>query len=331
MRRVFFIAVPIATLAAAALAFTGGSSGDTRLTLVAYSTPRGAYAEIIPAFRETGAGGGASFEQSYGSSGEQTRAVLGGLKADVVALSLEPDVAKLVEAGLVDGDWKEGPSAGMVTNSLVVFVVRPGNPKGIRTWDDLIRPGVDVVTPNPFTSGGARWNVMAAYGAWVRSGAGPGRARAKLERLFRNVVAQDKSARESLQTFSSGRGDVLLAYENEALFAQSEGEELEFVIPPATILIENPVAVVAGSEHASRARAFVDFLLTPAAQRIFAENGYRPVDDTVAREFRSRFPEDTEIFTIGELGGWPRVQDRFFDTERGVMAHIQRAVGGSLE
>jgi ABC-type sulfate transport system substrate-binding protein len=165
----------------------------------------------------------------------------------------------------------------------------------------------------------------------LRTGASPARATAKLERLFRNVVAQDKSARESLQTFSSGRGDVLLAYENEALFAQSEGEELEFVIPPATILIENPVAVVAASDHAEQANAFVDFLLTPAAQRIFAENGYRPVDDTVAREFRSRFPEDAEIFTIGELGGWPRVQDRFFDTEAGVMADIQRAVGGSLE
>ena len=330
MRRVVFIAVPIAALAAAALAFTGGGGG-TRLTLVAYSTPRAAYAEIIPAFQQADAGAGASFEQSYGSSGEQTRAVLGGLKADVVALSLAPDVTKLVDAGLVDPSWKEGPTAGMVTKSLVVFVVRPGNPKRIRTWDDLLRPGVDVVTPNPFTSGGARWNVMAAYGAWLRSGDGRARARTKLERLFRNVVAQDKSARESLQTFSSGRGDVLLAYENEALFAQSEGEELEFVIPPATILIENPVAVVAGTEQARQARAFVDFLLTPAAQRIFAENGYRPVDDTVAREVRSRFPVSAEIFTIGELGGWPRVQDRFFDTEQGVMAEIQRAVGGSLD
>jgi sulfate transport system substrate-binding protein len=235
-----------------------------------------------------------------------------------------------VTAGLVDRSWKRQSYRGMVTNSLVVFVVRDGNPKRIRGWNDLIRPGVQVVTPNPFTSGGARWNVMAAYGAQRKLGKTDKQAQAYLLKLFRNVVSQDKSARDSLQTFNAGRGDVLLAYENEALFAQSRGQKLPFVIPRSTILIENPIAVVKTSDHKQEANAFLRFLRTPIAQRTFAEHGYRPVNKAVAREFTKRFPPRPGQFTIDQLGlgGWSKVQKRFFDPRNGIMARIERQVGG---
>jgi sulfate/thiosulfate transport system substrate-binding protein len=315
----------------AAAAFAGPErTASTRLSLVAYSTPREAYAKLIPAFQKTSSGDDVSFSQSYGSSGEQTRAVKAGLKADIVALSLAPDVDELVAAGVVDAKWKRQSYRGMVTNSVVVFVVRDGNPKKIFGWNDLLEPGVEVVTPNPFTSGGARWNVMAAYGAWRKQGKTDKQAQANLLKLFRNVVAQDSSARASLQTFASGKGDVLLAYENEALFAQQQGQKLQFRIPRSTILIENPIAVTKTSEHRTEANAFLRYLRTAESQRVFAENGYRPVNKAVAREFSKRFPARPGLFTIDQpaLGGWANVQKRFFDPNTGIMARIERQVGG---
>src|SRR5829696_184123 len=255
---------------------SGGSasgSGSTKLALAAYSTPREAYAELIPAFAKTPAGSGVSFDQSYGSSGEQSRAVEQGLPADVVAFSLAPDVTRLVDAGMVDESWPDGPHKGMVTNSVVVFAVRKGNPKEIRTWDDLVRDDVEVINANPFTSGGARWNVMAAYGAQLEQGKSKEEAVAYLRKLFAQIPVQDKSARESLQTFSGGKGDVLIAYENEAITAQQKGEDLDYVVPDETILIENPVAITEDSSQ--QAQAFVDFLQGPEAQKIFGEKGYR--------------------------------------------------------
>ena len=243
----------VAVIAPSAPARTGGTS----LNLVAYSTPREAYGQLIPMFQKTAAGKDVSFTQSYGASGEQARAVKAGLKADVVALSLAPDVDELVNAGLVFKGWRKKSYKGMVTNSLVVFVLRDGNPKKIKTWNDLLKPGVEVVTPNPFTSGGARWNVMAAYGAWRRERKTDNQAQAKLLKLFKNVVVQDKSARDSLNTFMSGKGDVLLAYENEALFSKLKGLPVQFVIPRSTILIENPVAVTKTTESPKAANAFV--------------------------------------------------------------------------
>jgi sulfate/thiosulfate-binding protein len=320
-----------AVVAAVAAPSATARSSDVRLSLVAYSTPRDAYAKLISTFRDTPPGKDVDFSQSYGASGEQTRAVKAGLKADIVALSLAPDMDELVRAGIVDARWNRQSYRGMVTNSVVVFVVRDGNPKKIFGWDDLLEPGVQVVTPNPFTSGGARWNVMAAYGAWRKQGKTDKQAQANLLKLFRNVVAQDKSARESLQTFASGKGDVLLAYENEALFARSKGQNLQFRIPRATILIENPVAVTKSSDHKTEANAFLRFLRTPAAQRVFAENGYRPVNKAVAAAFESKFPARPGLFTIDQLGlgGWAKVQKRFFDPDRGVLARIERQVGGA--
>jgi sulfate/thiosulfate transport system substrate-binding protein len=322
-----------AVVASAALATTSSSSraSDTELSLVAYSPPREAYAKLIPMFQRTPAGEDVDFKQSYGSSGEQTRAVKAGLEADIVALSLAPDVDELVAAGKVDANWKKQSFKGMVTDSVVVFVVRDGNPKKIKEWNDLLRPDVDVVTPNPFTSGGARWNIMAAYGAWRKSGKTDKQAQANLLKLFRNVVVQDTSARASLNTFNSGKGDVLLAYENEALFARTQGLDLQFVIPKATILIENPIAVMKSSPDRAAANAFLRFLRTPAAQQVFADNGYRPVVKSVEARNRKKFPTRPGLFTIDQLGlgGWTKVQKRFFDPKAGIMARIQRQVGGS--
>jgi sulfate transport system substrate-binding protein len=205
-----------------------------------------------------------------------------------------------------------------VTRSVVVFVVRDGNPKKLKTWSDLLKPGMQVITPNPFTSGGARWNVMAAYGGALRASKTPKQAVDFLGKLWKHVVAQPTSAREGLQMFLSGRGDVFLAYENEALFAQKKGQSLQFVIPKATILIENPIAVTSTSKHKKQANAFLVFLRTKPAQRIFAENGYRPLA-------RAAGPS---VFTIKDVGGWAKVEKKFFDPRTGVMAKIVGSNGG---
>jgi sulfate/thiosulfate transport system substrate-binding protein len=304
-----------------------GGGGSTRLTLAAYSTPREVYEELIPAFRKTADGGGVTFDQSYGSSGEQSRAVEAGLPADVVAFSLEPDVTRLVEAGLVAEDWAGDEHRGMVSRSVVVLAVRKGNPENIRGWDDLVRDGVEVITPNPFTSGGARWNVMAGYGAQLEEGRSKEQGVEFLRTLFHNVSVQDKSARESLQTFAGGKGDVLIAYENEAITAQQKGEELDYVIPDQTILIENPIAVTTKAPDA--AQAFVDFLRTRPSQQVFAEKGYRSIIDDLVDE--QRYPAPKTLFTIGDLGGWDEVQKTFFDRDDGIMAGIQRELGAPLE
>ena len=193
-------------------------------------------------------------------------------------------MTRLVESGVVAKDWNAGEHKGMVTDSVVVFMVREGNPKGIKTWDDLTKDGVEVLTPNPFTSGGARWNVMAGYGAQLEQGKTPEQARDYLKALFANVAVQDKSARESLTTFASGKGDVLLGYENEAIFAQRQGQPLEYVVPDQTILIENPVAITEDANGA--AKGFLDFLVTDEAQKVFGDEGYRPVVEVRARHVR---------------------------------------------
>ncbi|MGH3081520.1 MAG: sulfate ABC transporter substrate-binding protein [Gaiellaceae bacterium] len=309
----------LAVLLAGCGGVSEASADGKKLTLVAYSTPREVYAELTKSFAKTNAGKGVAFDESYGSSGEQSRAVESGLPADVVAFSLAPDVDRLVEAGIVADTWAEDQHNGMVTSSVVVFAVRKGNPKGIKTWDDLVRDGVEVITPNPFTSGGARWNVMAAYGAKKDVDF--------LRELFRHVSVQDKSARESLQTFTGGKGDVLLAYENEAILAQEKGEELDYVVPDQTILIENPVAVTKGTPSA--AGKFLAYIRSEEAQRVFGKAGYRPVNEALAGEFQ--FPKPKGLFTIADVGGWDDVQKRFFDREDGIMADIQREVGAALE
>jgi sulfate transport system substrate-binding protein len=324
---VALLAVLVAAAGCGGTSDAGSDGKSGSLSLVAYSTPQEAYEEIIPAFGKTSAGDGVKFTQSYGASGEQERAVEAGLPADVVALSLEPDVSKLVDKGLVAKGWNKDSYDGFVTDSIVVFAVRKGNPKNIKTWDDVVKPGVDVISPNPFTSGGAKWNISAAYGAQLEQGKSPEQALDYLGKLFKNVSVLDKSAREALQTFASGKGDVLLAYENEAITAQQKGEDLDFVRPDETILIENPAAVIEKSKSPEKAKAFIDYLRGDEAQRIFASKGYRPVVKKLVD--KKRFPDPPGLFEIGRLGGWSKVNDDLFDPEKGKIAEIFRNQGKS--
>jgi sulfate/thiosulfate-binding protein len=328
--RIAVLLLALAALASAvAVAGCGGSSSasgsSTKISLVAYSTPQEAYEKLIPAFQNTAAGKGISFSQSYGASGDQARAVASGLPADLVALSLAPDVNKLVDAGLVDSNWANDKWHGFVTNSVVVFGVRKGNPKNIHTWADLTKPGVQVIEPNPFTSGGARWNVMAAYGAQIKQGKTPAQADAYLQALFKNVVVQDKSARDALQTFTSGKGDVIISYENEAITAQQKGKALDYVVPDQTILIQNPAAVTKDAGPA--AQKFLDFLHTDAAQKIYASKGYRSVIPSLVD--KSKYPTPKQLFTIDDLGGWTTVTKKFFDPDNGVVGKIEQGLGVS--
>ena len=306
----------------------------TVLSLAAYTTPREAYGKaILPAFAEhwkARTGKTVSFEQSYVGSGAQARAIVGGFEADVAALSLEPDVQLLVDKGLVKAEWKTAANGGMVTTSLVVIGVRPGNPRAIRDWTDLARPGLKVLTPSPKTSGGAMWNITALYGAALRANHDSAAAHALLSKVLANVAIMDKGARESMLTFEQGIGDAIITYENEVLTAREAGEQMDYVIPSSTILIENPAAVV--DAYADRrgtreiADEFVRFLVAPEAQRLFAKYGYRPVNSRVAEETASKFPATGDVFTIADLGGWPEVVRSLFAPE----AAFDRAQGAKV-
>jgi sulfate/thiosulfate transport system substrate-binding protein len=308
---------------------SGGGSATT-LSLVGYSTIEEAYDELTPAFAETKAGKGVTFTSSYGASGDQSRAVEAGQPADVVAFSLEPDMTRLVDDKLVDSDWNENEYKGMITDSVVALVVRKGNPKGINDWDDLTKPGVEVITPNPFSSGGAKWNIMAAYGAQLKQGKSPAEAKAYLKDLFSNVPVEPGSARDALTTFTGGKGDVLISYENEAILAQREDDSIQYSIPDQTILIENPIAVTSNTKYPKQANAFLDYLYSSEGQHTFGEVGYRPVDKKVLKDFD--FPTPPELFTIKSLGGWEKVDAEFFDDpETSVMAKINRELGQPTE
>lgn len=308
----------------------GGGDGASELSLVAYSTPEVVYDEIIPDFQQTAEGRGVGFKTSYGASGDQSRAVEAGLRADVVTFSTEPDMTRLVDAGLVASDWNATPSRGLVTTSVVSFVVRKGNPKNIETWDDLLRPGVKVLTPNPFSSGAAKWNLLAAYGQ--ASGAGEDE-QAGLdyvrELITEHVPVQDKSGREALQNFVSGDADVLLSYEYEATTAQKKGEEVDYVLPDDTIKIDIDIATTSDAPPA--AQQFLDYVLSKPAQEHFVDWGYRPVNEEVlaAAKAEGKFPDPPGLFTIGDLGGWSAVNEKFFDVENGSIAKIEEDAGVS--
>jgi sulfate transport system substrate-binding protein len=330
----------LALLASAAAAFVAACSAaapqaspttpsSAHLTLVGYSTPQEAYAQLIPAFQQTQAGTGVSIDTSFGASGTQTQAVINGLDADVVALSLESDVNKLVNAGIVAPEWNQDANHGMVTDSVVVLVVRKGNPRNIRDWPDLLQPGVDVVTPDAFQSGGAKWNLLAAYGAQVKQGASPDAARAYLKGLLGHVNVQPASAREAMTTFAGGKGDVLIAYENEAITAQHASQPVDYVVPNSTILIENPIAITRTSHNAAAAQAFVEYLRSADGQRLWGRLGYRPILQDIASEFASSFRVPAGQFTIADLGGWPNVDKQFFDRDNGMVSQILQELGRS--
>jgi sulfate transport system substrate-binding protein len=313
---------------ASAASSSAGGAPVTQLALVGYSTPKKAYDALTAAFGQTSAGKGVGFSESFGASGSQSRAVDSGQPADVVAFSTTPDMTRLVTDKLVAADWNANPEQGFSSDSVVVFVVRKGNPKHITGWDDLIKPGVDVITPNPSTSGSARWNILAGYGAELKEGKSPAQALAYVKTLLtKNVSVQDSAASAALQTFTSGKGDVLLDYESDALAAEKAGDAIQIVYPKQTLLIQTPIAVTAKSGHSTQAKAFLNYQWSAAGQTIWAQQGYRPVLASVAKQFASKFPNPPELFTIGFLGGWTKVKKEFFDPATGSITKIEQAAG----
>jgi sulfate transport system substrate-binding protein len=263
------------------------------------------------------------FQQSYGASGDQSRKVAAGEPADFVNFSVEPDITRLVDAGLVDPSWNANAHKGIPFGSVVTIVVRKGNPKGIKDWDDLLKPGVEVVTPNPFSSGSAKWNLLAPYAAKSAGGTNPAAGLAYIRSLVTDhVKIQPKSGREATEAFLQGSGDALLSYENEALFVEKDGDPVEHVTPPQTFKIENPAAVLKNSPNKAAARAFDDYLYTPEAQKLLAEAGFRPVDATVAKAYAAKFPQPQKLWTIADLGGWKSVDSTLFKKDVGQIATI---------
>lgn len=304
------------------------SSGGAKLNVVGYSTPESVYAETLePAFEKTAQGKGVSFSNSFGASGDQSRAVAAGQPAAVVHFSQAGDMERLVEEGeIVAKDWESQPYHGIATDSVVVILVRKGNPDGIHSFKDIEDKGVGVVTPNPFSSGSARWNIMAVYGSALEEGDSPTQALAAVKQVLEQTVAQPGSGRDAFSAFSQGQGDVLLTYENEAIKAEKEGEEVEYVIPPSTIQIETPIAVTKDAPEPV-AEDFLKFLWSDGGQELWAENGYRPVNPKLVDP--KQFPTPKQLFQISKFGGWGKVNDEFFDEETGSVAKIEGELGVS--
>jgi len=242
----------------------------------------------------------------------------------------EPDIGarrRLTEEGeIVAKDWDQNKYKGIAQNSVVVFVVREGNPEGLESFDDLQSKDVEIITPNPFSSGSARWNIMAVYGNAIEAGKSPDQALAEVRTVLEKTVAQPGSGRDALSAFTQGQGDVLLSYENEAIKAEEEGEDVEYVVPPATLLIETPIAVTKDAPEPA-AQDFLDFIWSDEGQEIWAENGYRPVNPKLVDE--KKFPTPKDLFHIADFGGWGKVNDEFFDDETGSVAEIEKELGVS--
>ena len=337
--RKFQVAAALATATTVLAACGGGSSdvagggdgpkADTTLTLVAYAVPEPGWSKIIPAFAATPEGKGVDVTTSYGASGDQSRAVVDGKPADIVNFSVEPDVTRLVKAGKVAADWNADVTKGIPFGSVVSLVVRKGNPKNIKDWDDLLAPGIEVVTPSPLSSGSAKWNLLAPYAAKSDGGKDQQAGLEFVNRLVSDhVKTRPGSGREATDVFLQGTGDVLLSYENEAIHIERQGKEVEHVNPPQTFKIENPVAVVATSTHPDQAVALKNFLFTPEGQKIWAQAGFRPVDPAVAAVFVTDFPVPHKLWTIADLGGWSTVDPALFDKENGSITTIYKRATG---
>jgi sulfate/thiosulfate transport system substrate-binding protein len=332
-------AVAAAVLGALGLSACGGAeatgeggSGGTTLSLVGFAVPEAANLAIAEKWAETEDGKDVRWETSYGASGDQSRAVEAGLDADYVHFSLETDVTRLVDAGLVADDWKDGPNKGVVSQSVVVLVVREGNPKNIRGWEDVVKPGVGIITPNPSSSGSARWNILAAWGHVIANGGTEEDAQEFLRAFFSNTVALPGSGRDATTAFNSGNGDVLISYENEAILARQNGEKFDYVIPDDTLLIENSGAVLEDADPA--AQKWLEFVLSDEGQTEFARTGFRPLNDGIdvevegANDPSDPFPLPKTLLTIDEdFGGWDEAADKFFDEESGIVPAIQKEVG----
>ena len=314
----------------------GGSdasdSAATSLDLVGFSILEQANKQVIADWNKTADGKGVAFKQSYGASGEQSRAVLGGQQADVVHFSLEPDVQKLVDDKLVAANWNKTPSKGILTQSVVVIVVRKGNPKNIQGWDDLVKPGVGIITPNPSSSGSAKWNILAAYGHVLANGGSEADAQAYLKKFFGNVTSLPGSGRDATTAFQGGSGDVLLSYENEAILARQSGADFDYIVPDEDLLIENPGAVT--TDASAAAKKFLTFLTGKEAQTDYAEEGFRPLDSSIQPEVKGAndpsdpFPTPKKLLTIEkDFGGWSEANTKFFDENDGIVTKIQAETG----
>lgn len=313
---------------------SGSGSKKTTLALVAFSVPKAAHDAAQAAFAKTDDGAGVSWKSSYGPSGDQSRAVASGLDADLVHFSLGSDVTRLVEADKVDEDWNTGPTKGIASSTVVVLVVRKGNPKNITGWDDLVKPGVGIVSPNPGSSGSARWNILAAYGHIIAGGGTPAEASAFLTKFFNNVEALPGSGRDATTAFTGGTGDVLISYESEAILARQNGADFDYVVPDETLLIENPAAVVKGANP--KAQDYLDYLESVDGQTIFAQKGWRPIVDGVdvtvegANDPKDPFPTPEKLLTIDDdFGGWSEAGKKYFDEKDGIVTKIQQETGKS--
>jgi sulfate/thiosulfate transport system substrate-binding protein len=334
-----------ATAVAGVLALTGCSSADGKeggnaetIHLSAFSVMEAANEPVFEDFEGTDAGDGVSFEPSYGASGDQSRAVVAGSDADVVHYSLETDVTRLVKEGLVAEDWKDNATNGIATSSVVVFVVRKGNPENIESWDDLVKPGVEIITPNPGSSGSARWNILAGWAHATGGTDDEAAGKAYLTKFLNNTIALPASGREATTAFTDGSGDVLLSYENEAILAKQSGADIDYIVPPDTLLIENPAAVT--NDAGPAAKAFLEFLTSPEAQADYAASGFRPVVDGVevpevegANEPSDPFPAPDTLYTVdGNFNGWGEAADRFFGDGQegkplGIVTELQQNLG----
>ncbi|ORW19295.1 sulfate ABC transporter substrate-binding protein [Mycobacterium palustre] len=303
----------------------GGGPGNvnTKITLVAYSVPEPGWSRVIPAFNASEEGKGIQVVTSYAASADQSRGVVEGKPADIVNFSVEPDITRLVKAGKVSADWDKDATKGIPFGSVVTLVVRKGNPKNIRDWDDLLRPGVEVITPSPLSSGSAKWNLLAPYAAKSGGGADSRAGTDFIGKLVReHVKLRPGSGRIATDVFVEGSGDVLISYENEAIAIERQGKAVEHVMPSQTFKIENPVAVVTSSAHPEAATAFKNFQYTATAQKLWAQAGFRPVDPAVAARFRDQFPVPTKLWTIDELGGWGAADPQLFDRGTGSITKI---------
>jgi sulfate/thiosulfate-binding protein len=311
---------------------SGTTVAKTKLSLVSFSVPKAAHDAAQAAFAKTTAGKGVSWTNSYGASGDQSRAVVAGLKADVVHFSLASDVTRLVDAGLVAADWDTGPHKGIISDSIVVIAVRKGNPKGIKGWDDIVKPGIGIVTPNPGSSGSARWNILAAWGHVTSTGGSEADATAYLTKFFKNTVALPGSGREATTAFTGGTGDVLISYENEAILARQNGADFDYIVPDQSLLIENPGAVTVGAD--AKAQDYLDYVVSKAGQTEFAKVGFRPIVDGIdvtvkgANDPSQPFPTVKKLLTITtDFGGWSAASKKFFDVDNGIVTKIQQATG----
>jgi sulfate/thiosulfate transport system substrate-binding protein len=340
IRKTWLHAAALASTATLLAACGGGSSdvagggdqgnADTTLTLVAYAVPEPGWKNIAPAFAATPEGKGVAITGSYGASGDQSRKVESGAPADIVNFSVEPDITRLVKAGKVAEDWNADATKGIPFGSIVTLVVRQGNPKGIKDWDDLLKPGVEVVTPNPLSSGSAKWNLLAPYAAKSNGGQDQQAGLDYLGKLLTNehLKVRPESGRAATDVFLQGSGDVLIAYENEAINSKKTHPDIEWATPPQTFKIENPVAVIKGGPNQAKATALKNFLYTPEGQKAWAQSGFRPVDPAVAAEFKDQFPAPQKLWTIADLGGWKAVDPQLFDKTNGLISVIYSKATG---